>query len=297
MSVKVREWLGSASLSRLSCLLSMMLIFISSGLYANQWEQVDTPYGGGVSAVGSYANGCLSGAEALPLSGAGFQVIRTERQRYYGHPLLISFITDFASDFQTDNHSDLLIADMSMPRGGNFSHGHSSHQIGLDVDIWLKLTQQVLTTVQREQPQPFDIVDPKQFTLDSQQWQPQHTQMLKLAAEDSRVARIFVSPVIKQHLCNMELANDHWLSKVRPWWGHTYHIHVRLHCPKGDGSCISQAAIPKGNGCNELGWWKQQMTQTKPKSPSKKTAKTAKKKNEKLKPKQCAQLLHYSASK
>ncbi|QQX80725.1 penicillin-insensitive murein endopeptidase [Shewanella sp. KX20019] len=297
MSAKVREWLGSASLGRLSRVLSLMLIFTCTGLPANQWEQLDTPYGGSIAAMGSYANGCLAGAEALPLSGEGFQVIRTERQRYYGHPLLISFITQFASDFQQYNHGDLLIADMSMPRGGNFSHGHSSHQIGLDVDIWLKLTEQVLTPEQREQPLPFDIVDDKKFTLDSKQWRPQHTQMLKLAAEDHRVARIFVSPVIKQHLCNMEFANDNWLSKVRPWWGHTYHMHVRLHCPAGDTSCISQAVIPDGNGCNELSWWKQQMTQTKPKSPAKKTAEIAKKKNKKLKPKQCSQLLYDSTAK
>ncbi|MFT5788705.1 MAG: penicillin-insensitive murein endopeptidase [Shewanella sp.] len=272
-------------------LLTMMLTLVGSGLSANPWEQVDSPYRGDTAAVGSYANGCLAGAEALPLSGDGFQVIRTERQRYYGHPLLISFITEFASTLQQHNHSDLLIADMSMPRGGNFSHGHSSHQIGLDVDIWLKLIEQPLTTVQREQPQPFDIVNAKQFTLDSLQWQPEHTRMLQSAAEDSRVARIFVNPVIKQHLCDMGLANDHWLAKVRPWWGHTYHMHVRLHCPAGDASCINQAIVPKGNGCNELSWWKQQMTQTKPKSTSKKSAKTAKKKKEKIKPKQCAQLI------
>ncbi|PKG74412.1 penicillin-insensitive murein endopeptidase [Shewanella sp. GutCb] len=297
MEGKVRKCLYIGQARRILPLLSMMLVVVCFSSSANQWEQADSPYGGSVAAMGSYANGCLAGAEALPLSGEGFQVIRTQRQRYYGHPLLISFITDFASDFQQNDHSDLLIADMSMPRGGNFSHGHSSHQIGLDVDIWLKLTEQPLTVAEREQPQPFDIVNTKQFTLDNQQWLPEHTRMLKLAAEDSRVARIFVSPVIKQHLCNMELANDSWLSKVRPWWGHTYHMHVRLHCPEGDARCINQAPIPKGNGCNELSWWKQQMTQTKPKSTSKKSVKTAKKKKEKVKPKQCAQLLDYSAAK
>ena len=30
----------------------------------------------------------------------------------------------------------LLIGDMSQPRGGPMLNGHSSHQIGLDVDIW-----------------------------------------------------------------------------------------------------------------------------------------------------------------
>ena len=224
------------------------------------------------------------------MSGVGFQVIRTERQRYFGHPQLISFISDYSNNLQQYQQSNVLIADMSMPRGGNFTHGHSSHQIGLDVDIWLKLTEQPLTLKQRAQPEPFDIVNTKRFSLDSKQWQPQHTRMVQLAAEDSRVARIFVSPVIKQHLCDMKLGDDTWLNKVRPWWGHTYHMHVRLHCPKDDASCINQAAIPQGNGCNELSWWKQQYTQPKEKPKSKPNSKPAKKK-EKTKPKRCEQIL------
>lgn len=270
--------------------LSVILLLVNSTVFANPWERVNSPFNGDVAAVGSYANGCLAGGEALPLSGVGFQVIRPERQRYFGHPQLISFISDYSNKLQQYQQSNVLIADMSMPRGGNFTHGHSSHQIGLDVDIWLKLTEQPLTVKQRAQPEPFDIVNSKQFSLDSKQWQPQHTRMLQLAAKDHRVARIFVSPVIKQHLCDMKLVDDAWLNKVRPWWGHTYHMHVRLHCPEDDASCINQAAIPKGNGCNELSWWKEQYTLPKLKPKSKPNSKPAKKK-EKTKPKRCEQIL------
>lgn len=270
--------------------LNVIFLLASSPAFANPWERVNSPFNGDAAAVGSYANGCLAGGEALPLSGVGFQVIRTERQRYFGHPQLISFISDYSHKLQQYQQSNVLIADMSMPRGGNFSHGNSSHQIGLDVDIWLKLTEQPLTVKQRAQPEPIDIVNTKQFSLDSKQWQAQHTRMLQLAAEDSRVARIFVSPVIKQHLCDMKLSDDAWLNKVRPWWGHTYHMHVRLKCPKNDTSCINQAAIPKGNGCGELSWWKQQYTQPKEQPKSKPNNKPAKKR-EKTKPKRCQQIL------
>ncbi|WOT05545.1 penicillin-insensitive murein endopeptidase [Shewanella youngdeokensis] len=260
------------------------------GAAANPWEQVRAPYNSRAAAVGSYANGCLAGAKALPLSGVGFQVIRTERQRYYGHPLLISFINDFSQQLYQENHQDILIADMSMPRGGNFSHGHASHQIGLDVDIWFKLADKPLTPAQREQPLPLDMINTKQFSLDGQQWLPAHTRMLQVAAQDQRVARIFVSPVIKQHLCRLPLSDDRWLEKIRPWWGHTYHMHVRLHCPADDSSCQEQAAIPKGNGCNELGWWKQQMAQ--PATPiAKKDKPSPKKTKSKVKPQQCALIL------
>ena len=36
-----------------------------------------------------------------------------------------------------DGWPGLLIGDMSQPRGGPMVSGHASHQIGLDVDIWL----------------------------------------------------------------------------------------------------------------------------------------------------------------
>ena len=125
------------------------------------------------------------------------------------------FVSDFATNVKQQGFNDLLIADMSMPRGGNFTQGHSSHQIGLDVDIWFQQASRPLTKTEREQPQPLKFVDKKKFLLDNKLWTNAQTQMLRVAAEDKRVARIFVSPVIKQHLCNLELTNDAWLNKVQ----------------------------------------------------------------------------------
>jgi penicillin-insensitive murein endopeptidase len=46
------------------------------------------------------------------------------------------------------------------------------------------------------------------------------------------------------------------MSKIRPWWGHNYHFHVRLSCPSGDPECRGQAPPPAGDGCGrELDWW------------------------------------------
>ncbi|WP_258224404.1 penicillin-insensitive murein endopeptidase, partial [Aeromonas sp. HMWF017] len=41
-------------------------------------------------AIGGYAAGCLKNGVSLPLEGPGYQVIRTKRLRYYGHPDLIN---------------------------------------------------------------------------------------------------------------------------------------------------------------------------------------------------------------
>src|SRR5262249_51802528 len=47
-----------------------------------------------------------------------------------------------------------------------------------------------------------------------------------------------------------------WLRKLRPWWGHDDHFHVRLRCPTGDAECQVQEPIPPGDGCGaDLAWW------------------------------------------
>ncbi len=46
------------------------------------------------------------------------------------------------------------------------------------------------------------------------------------------------------------------MNKVRPWWGHDYHFHVRLHCPEGQAACENQGPPPPGDGCDKsLNWW------------------------------------------
>ena len=46
------------------------------------------------------------------------------------------------------------------------------------------------------------------------------------------------------------------MAKIRPWWGHNYHFHVRLLCPSGSPQCREQAPPPPGDGCGkQLDWW------------------------------------------
>jgi len=61
--------------------------------------------------------------------------------------------------------------------------------------------------------------------------------------------------VIKQALCQQSPGAP-WLRKLRPWWGHDDHFHVRLRCPPGDTECQVQEPIPSGDGCGaDLAWW------------------------------------------
>ncbi len=120
-------------------------LFVSAPLYATPWEQVSAPTHNMSSSIGSYANGCLDGASPLPLEGTGYQVLRSRTNRYYGHPNTIDFVESLALKANQKLKTTLLIGDLSLPRGGRFSSGHSSHQTGLDIDIWLRLADSPLS--------------------------------------------------------------------------------------------------------------------------------------------------------
>ena len=97
------------------------------------------------------------------------------------------------------------------------------------------------------------------FTND--QWSRDHHKVLRAAASDPRVARIFVFPGAKVQMCKDETGDRSWLRKIRPWYGHHYHFHVRLKCPDGSANCETQSPSVKrlssgGDGCDEtLNWW------------------------------------------
>jgi penicillin-insensitive murein endopeptidase len=66
--------------------------------------------------------------------------------------------------------------------------------------------------------------------------------------------------VIKAALCRRELtssvAERAWLERIRPWFGHDEHFHVRLRCPAGSPDCEEQRPVPAGDGCGaELASW------------------------------------------
>lgn len=214
-------------------------------------------------AIGTYARGCLSGAVAIPISGPNWQVMRLSRNRNWGHPRLVSLLERFANDARRlDGWPGLLIGDMAQPRGGPMITGHESHQIGLDADIWLTpMPSRLLTRKEREDLMATSMLkDP--FTVDMKLWTPWHTKLIKRAASYPEVERIFVHPAIKHVLCDQAGTDRSWLSKVRPWWGHYYHFHVRIACPAGDPYCQSQSPVSGGDGCGtELDDWFKKLRQ------------------------------------
>ncbi|MGB0904993.1 MAG: penicillin-insensitive murein endopeptidase, partial [Mangrovicoccus sp.] len=95
--------------------------------------------------------------------------------------------------------------------------------------------------------------------------------------------RIFITPPAKIAMCKEATRKDRkWLQKIRPYWGHHYHFHVRLKCPKDSSGCVDQtptvAALSNGgSGCDaSLNWWVTDALSPPKPDPNAKPAKPAK---------------------
>jgi penicillin-insensitive murein DD-endopeptidase len=208
-------------------------------------------------AIGSYVRGCLAGAVALPINGKTWQVMRLSRDRNWGHPDLIRFLERLANKVPQLGWPGLLVGDISQPRGGPMLTGHTSHQIGLDADIWLTpMPNHELSREEREEMSATNVVAADGKDVDPSVWTPAHVAVIRAAAEDPQVERIFVNAAIKKALCRDAGSSREWLSKVRPWWNHTYHFHVRVRCPADNPDCHGQPDVSGDEGCGkELDWW------------------------------------------
>jgi penicillin-insensitive murein endopeptidase len=220
------------------------------------WSLIRDVSLGQPAAIGGPSNGCIDGAETLPATGTGFVSIRRHRNRHYGHPETIRLIRDLGRGMNRRNDRYIMIGDLAQPRGGRMSSSHVSHQNGLDVDIWLTLADSPAEALRTtpEHRDPPSMLTPKKLDL-NERFGPDQLFLIKTAAEDPAVDRILVNPGIKRALCRSE-DNASWLRKLRPWWGHDAHMHVRLKCPPGSPHCRQQSPVPMGSGCgSELAWW------------------------------------------
>ncbi|MCU0907842.1 MAG: penicillin-insensitive murein endopeptidase [Rhodobacteraceae bacterium] len=214
------------------------------------------PGGGSPEPLGTYARGCLDGAVELPETGPTWQAMRLSRNRNWGHPDTIAFLQRLSQAAAAQpGWNGLYVGDISQPRGGPMLTGHASHQIGLDADIWLRPADRLdLSRSAREEIGSPSLARTRgAYTTDG--WTPQHHAIIRAAAQDPDVARIFIFPGAKVAMCDTETGDRAWLRKVRPWWGHDSHFHVRLRCPPGAGICEDQDPPPPGDGCDDARDW------------------------------------------
>ncbi len=227
--------------------------------------------------IGTYAKGCASGLVELPETGPTWQAMRLSRHRNFGQPVLVEFLEDLSVTATKIGWAGLYIGDMGQPRGGPMTSGHASHQIGLDADVWMLPPKRVnLSRSERETISSIPVRSDDQRSV-TKNWTAQHRALLKAAASDPRVDRIFIAAAVKIEMCKTATAADKkWLQKIRPEAGHETHMHVRLKCPKGARLCETQkptvSELSKGgDGCDEtLNWWvTDYLNPPKPTKPSK----------------------------
>ena len=224
------------------------------------FSKQNLPSLGKAMAIGYYPRGCLQGGVELPRDGETWQVMRLSRNRNWGHPSLIRFLEKFAPKAaKATGWNGIMVGDLSQPRGGPTPYGHTSHQTGLDVDIWfMPMPDRRLSDEEREKLSAPNLVSDDWKSLNPKTWTPEHIKFIKTAAQEPEVERVLVNAAIKKEICRVERKNGAgWMSKVRPWYWHHDHIHVRLKCPADSPNCKKQPEVPESDGCDDkdLAFW------------------------------------------
>ncbi|MBV9462174.1 MAG: penicillin-insensitive murein endopeptidase [Bradyrhizobium sp.] len=222
--------------------------------------------------IGEYSKGCIGGAVEMPITGDTWQVMRLSRNRNWGHPDIIALLKRLSVNAHKDaGWPGILVGDIGQPRGGPALSGHASHQMGLDADVWLTpMPDHLLSRQDREEMSATMMVRNDRLDIDPKAWTPQHWMVLRDAAMEPSVQRIFVNPAIKKALCREAKGDRGWLEKIRPWWGHDYHFHIRMRCPSGATECKGQKDQEGGEGCKPSDfayWFKDSVLHPKPEPP------------------------------
>ena len=237
-------WSLASSMLVLGCLWSAS----ERSLYARTqppWAKAKRVSSGEAKSIGFYSEGCIQGAQALKAKAPGLRSVRRGRGRFYGHPNLLSTLYQIGEELNAEGLKPALIGDLSQPRGGLMSFGHKSHQMGLDADVWFGETLKGKSAVIGREER-----------LNMEVWSQRHEALLQVASEQDEVERIFVHWRIKEHFC-AQPTPPAWSRKLRPWFGHDKHFHIRLFCPKDSLECEPQASLPEGLGCDpaHLTWF------------------------------------------
>ncbi|MGA2995934.1 penicillin-insensitive murein endopeptidase [Bradyrhizobium sp.] len=209
--------------------------------------------------IGFYSKGCIAGAQPLPINGPTWQVMRLSRNRNWAHPEIVALLERLSAKVHKDaGWPGILVGDMSQPRGGPMFTGHASHQIGLDADVWLTpMPNYTLSRNEREEMSAVMMVRSDRLDIDPNTWTLQHLTVIRDAAQEPNVQRIFVNAAIKKALCREAKGDRSWLSKIRPMYGHDYHFHIRIKCPAGSTACTGQPDNTEGEACSaaDLAYW------------------------------------------
>ncbi len=254
----MRNFFAIALSALLSSLSLMVVTLISPSVFgydvaqgpSNNWAKFSRGTPGVSESIGGYSGGCLTGGVDMRATGSGYAMMRVKRHRFFTHAKLRDFLTRLAGE-SLDNA--LFFGDLAQPRGGPSNGSHVSHQNGLDADVWFQRRLDYpaeLPVNWPEQLSASSVVDLEKMILKSN-WPVDIEPLLIWVAKQQEVDRFFVHPVIKKHFCVKYPDLAQTLKKMRPWYGHDDHFHVRLKCAAGDRDCITQSPIPGDDDCGK----------------------------------------------
>jgi penicillin-insensitive murein endopeptidase len=119
------------------------------------------------------------------------------------------------------------------------------------------MPNRTLSRNEREEMSAVMMVRHDRLDIDPSVWTPNHLTLIRDAAQEPSVQRIFVNAAIKKALCREAKGDRSWLSKIRPMYGHDYHFHIRIKCPAGATECETQPPPSDEEGCNaaDFAYW------------------------------------------
>src|SRR3974377_2233758 len=150
---------------------------------------------GKAMAIGYYPRGCLQGGVELPPDGQNWQGVRLSRKPNWGHPEMINFLERCVPlPAKATGWKGILIGDMAQPRGGPLPYGHTSHQIGLDVDIWfMPMPDHTLVPKEREDTIATSLITADKLRVNPRTRTPADAAFISTAAVQAEVGRGFAN--------------------------------------------------------------------------------------------------------
>jgi len=245
-------------LGRLTLAATLLLIATVTGAAG---QGTTTPAPGPVRIIGGAPmGGCIAGAVVLPETGPGYATMRMSRSDFWGAPVLVQHIQMLALQLRAEGLPELLVGDISHPRGGPMA-GHASHQRGLEVDIGLDMRpRRAMSRAERDAYEQPTLVRGDRRGVEPSRWNKGVETLLRLSASLPGVDRVLVNPAIKKQLCDTVTGDRTWLRLIRPFYGHAAHLHLTLKCPADQPECRDLPPIAAGDGCDaSLQWWFDQL--------------------------------------
>ncbi len=222
---------------------------------SNSWARIEKPLPGVSQSIGRPNGGCLIGAQELDLSGNTWELMRPQKRRNFAHPELIEILKQLGAHIQSKSVTKtekLLIGDLSQAAGGPLPFGDSSHQTGLDAEIWwMRLSHfpYVLDKENREKLEAKSILHADGLSLNSY-WDVLTQEMLLWLASRGEVQAVYVNAAIKKKLC-LEMSFHPGHNKIFADFGHEKSFRLRLLCPENSKYCTNLWEDASANSCND----------------------------------------------